>query len=87
MLFRSRLGGEACQIESGVVFLDVVHDLEKIGDHCSNIAIYTLQLCEGSEQFDTHSFSKRAYKSSEAFSQQVARCREKYFAPVEQLHS
>jgi len=82
-----RLGGEACQIESGVVFLDVVHDLEKIGDHCSNIAIYTLQLCEGSEQFDTHSFSKRAYKSSEAFSQQVARCREKYLAPIEQLHS
>lgn len=81
----SRLSSDECQIQSGIVFLDVVHDLEKIGDHCSNIAIYTLQLCEGSEQFDTHNFSKRAYKSSPEFNRQVERYREKYLAPIETL--
>ncbi len=74
-------------MQSGIIFLDIVHDLEKIGDHCSNIAIYTLQLCEGSEQFDTHSFSRRAYKQSETFGQQVGRFREQYLKPVQQLVS
>ena len=34
-------------------FTDIVHDLEKISDHCSNIAIYTIQLVEGAPT-DTH---------------------------------
>ncbi len=82
-----RLNRQECQVQSGIIFLDIVHDLEKIGDHCSNIAIYTLQLCEGSEQFDTHSFSRRAYKQSETFGQQVGRFREQYLKPVQQLVS
>ncbi|MFR4240260.1 MAG: hypothetical protein ACLT2F_06610 [Butyricicoccus sp.] len=34
-------------MQTGIHFLDIVHDLEKISDHCSNIAIYTIQLAEG----------------------------------------
>lgn len=81
----ARLSNGECRIQSGIVFLDVVHDLEKIGDHCENLAVYTIQLCEGSGQFDPHSFSKRAYRSSAAFQDAVQRCRNQYLAPVEQL--
>ena len=42
-----RLGRNECTMQTGIHFLDIVHDLEKISDHCSNIAIYTIQLAEG----------------------------------------
>ena len=38
-------------MQTGIHFLDIVHDLEKISDHCSNIAIYTIQLAEGAAEF------------------------------------
>ena len=37
-----RLGRNECTMQTGIHFLDIVHDLEKISDHCSNIAIYTI---------------------------------------------
>ena len=73
-----RLNAGACTIQTGMSFLEIVHDLEKIGDHCSNIAIYTIQLVEGSGSFDTHSFSKQAYKSSPEFRQAVSYFETKY---------
>ena len=73
-----RLNAGACTIQTGLPFLEIVHDLEKIGDHCSNIAIYTIQLVEGSGSFDTHSFSKQAYKSSPEFRQAVSYFETKY---------
>ena len=33
-----RLNNGKCQLKSGIVFLDLVDNLEKIGDHLSNIA-------------------------------------------------
>ncbi len=77
-----RLNRQECQMESGIIFLDAVHDLEKIGDHCSNIAIYTIQLCEGSAPFDTHSFPKHAGRQSDAFQEQSQRFREQYLTPL-----
>lgn len=47
-----RLSNSECTMQTGIPFLDIVHDLEKISDHCSNIAIYTIQLGEGAEEFE-----------------------------------
>ena len=58
-----RLGEGGCTMQTGIHFLDIVHDLEKISDHCSNIAIYTIQLVEGAEEFDTHAYAKAEFKS------------------------
>ena len=53
-------------MQTGIHFLDIVHDLEKISDHCSNIAIYTIQLGEGAEEFDTHAYAKAGFRSGAA---------------------
>ncbi|HZX47581.1 MAG TPA: PhoU domain-containing protein, partial [Clostridia bacterium] len=37
-----RLNNYQCVPGSGVVFLDVISNLERIGDHCSNIAMSIL---------------------------------------------
>ena len=62
-----RLGEGGCTMQTGIHFLDIVHDLEKISDHCSNIAIYTIQLVEGAEEFDTHAYAKAEFKSGPQF--------------------
>ena len=77
-----RLGEGQCTIENGLVFLDIVHDLEKIGDHANNIMIYTVLLCEGAEDFDTHVFSERHNANTPAYRDALADCRKCYLEPL-----
>lgn len=80
-----RLNAEACTMQHSVVFLEIVHDLEKISDHCSNIAIYTIQLNEGAVNFDTHEFSKQYHASDDRFAAQHAVYEDKYLSRVESM--
>lgn len=75
-----RLNDGSCTVINGITFLELVHDLEKIGDHCSNIAIYTIQLCEGVKTFDTHGFTKNEIKSSPLFEKQMQFYAQKYLS-------
>ena len=73
-----RLNEGKCTIQTGIFFLDIVHDLEKISDHCSNIAIYTIQLSEGAKKFDTHEYTKEGYHSTPQFMEKLAFYQQKY---------
>lgn len=75
-----RLGEGGCTMQTGIHFLDIVHDLEKISDHCSNIAIYTIQLVEGAEEFDTHAYSKAEFKSGPQFESKLKFYQSKYLS-------
>ena len=57
-----------------------MHDLEKISDHCSNIAIYTIQLVEGAEEFDTHAYAKAEFKSGPQFESKLKFYQSKYLS-------
>jgi phosphate:Na+ symporter len=41
-----RLNSQTCQPSSGIVFLDVISNLERVADHSSNIALYILDAIE-----------------------------------------
>ena len=75
-----RLGEGGCTMQTGIHFLDIVHDLEKISDHCSNIAIYTIQLGEGAEGFDTHAYAKAEFKSGPQFESKLKFYQSKYLS-------
>ena len=75
-----RLGEGGCTMQTGIHFLDIVHDLEKISDHCSNIAIYTIQLVEGAEEFDTHAYAKAEFKSGPQFESKLKFYQNKYLS-------
>ena len=75
-----RLGEGGCTMQPGIHFLDIVHDLEKISDHCSNIAIYTIQLVEGAEEFDTHAYAKAEFKSGPQFESKLKFYQNKYLS-------
>ena len=75
-----RLGEGGCTMQTGIHFLDIVHDLEKSSDHCSNIAIYTIQLVEGAEEFDTHAYAKAEFKSGPQFESKLKFYQNKYLS-------
>lgn len=75
-----RLNDGSCTVVNGITFLELVHDMEKIGDHCSNIAIYTIQLCEGAETFDTHGYTKNELKNTPLFEEQLGFYAQKYLS-------
>ena len=50
----ARLKNGHCTIEQGFVLNDLLTDLERISDHCSNIAVAMIELRVGS--FDTHEY-------------------------------
>lgn len=74
-----RLGNNTCTVQTGVTFLEVIHDLEKIADHCSNIAIYTIQLTEGASRFDTHNFKAEDFPG---YSEKMEFFKAKYLAGI-----
>ena len=49
-----RLQNANCTIKQGFVFNDLITNLERVSDHCSNIAVAMIELRAGS--FDTHEF-------------------------------
>ena len=50
----NRLREGKCTIEQGFILSDVLTSLERISDHCSNIAVCISQIAEGS--YETHSY-------------------------------
>ena len=59
-----RLRKGRCTIEMGFVLSDVTTNLERVADHCSNIAVCLLQVNE--ESFDTHEYLGTLKKSRDS---------------------
>ncbi len=53
----ARLQAGDCTIELGFIFTDLLTNYERVSDHCSNIAVYTMQL--PSDKLDTHKYLNR----------------------------
>ncbi len=50
----ARLQAGNCTIELGFIFTDLLTNYERVSDHCSNIAVYTMQL--PSDKLDAHKY-------------------------------
>ncbi len=57
-----RLQNGECTIELGFIFTDLLTNYERISDHCSNIAVYTMQL--PSDLLDTHKYLNKIKSSA-----------------------
>lgn len=52
-----RLQNGECTIELGFVFTDILTNYERVSDHCSNIAVYVMQL--NSDKLDAHKYLRK----------------------------
>ena len=57
----SRLQAGNCTIEYGFVLSDLLNNLERVSDHCSNVAVAIIELQHNS--FDTHEYLQEIKKS------------------------
>ena len=73
-----RLQDGRCTLELGFVFNDLLTGMERIADHCSNIAVCMIELSQ--ETLDHHIFL-RSLKDSEEFHQMVGYYRKNYRLP------
>ncbi len=74
-----RLREEKCTIEMGFILSDITTGLERVADHCSNIAVCIMQVRE--DAFDTHSFLDHMKEDSSEFQKQMEAFRKQYLLP------
>ncbi len=73
----ARLQSGECTIELGFVFTDLLTNYERVSDHCSNVAVYTMQL--PSDKLDAHKYlAKIKNAETGAFVDDFNRYAEKY---------
>ncbi len=53
-----RLMENNCSIRGGIAFLDIINNLERISDHCSNVGISIEQLGKIDDNIDAHKYIK-----------------------------
>ncbi len=68
-----RLKDGMCTVTSGFVFSDIIQNLERVSDHCSNIAIFTVR--KNFENVDAHSIK---YDKTDAYRQKYDAFCKKY---------
>lgn len=72
-----RLQNEECTLEHGFVFNDLLNNYERIGDHCSNIAVAMLEITN--DTFDTHEYVESLIKmKNEKFREYLEEYTQKY---------
>lgn len=73
----SRLRQGKCTIELGFILADISTDLERVSDHCSNIAVSLLQ--ENSKEIDAHAYVEQLKNGRDhLFEESVAKYRQQY---------
>jgi phosphate:Na+ symporter len=74
-----RLKEGECSVDSGVVYLDLLINLERIADHCSNIAVYVMGFVKGREIINRHDYIEQIHLGASAeYTDLIDNYREKY---------
>ena len=74
-----RLQQDKCTTELGFIFSDLLTNLERVSDHCSNIAVCLIQLKD--EKFDTHEYITNLKENDKEFQEMRFQYVEKYSLP------
>ncbi len=76
-----RLREGKCTIELGFILTDLLTNLERVSDHCSNIAVCMIQVKENN--MDTHEYMEELKSSEDSeFTAALSAYRSKYVLPV-----
>ena len=82
-----RLKDGVCSIDTGVVFLDVLNNAERISDHCSNVAARLIGMDAG-EDYDSHTLkSIMHHNPTKDYMLEYEECRKTYLAPLEEMEA
>ncbi len=74
-----RLQKGICSMETGFIYIDLLTSLERVSDHCSNIAVCLIQVDD--DNFETHEYLRTVKTSGEEFDSYVDQYLKKYTLP------
>ena len=61
-----RLKAGLCSVHAGIVFLEILTNLERIADHCSNIGLHIIGSQKSARHYESHEYIKRAHEATDA---------------------
>ena len=76
-----RLQNGECTVTLGFIFSDMLINMERVSDHCSNIAVCLITAKESSN-YDTHKLMSKAHKHEEGFLLKQKEYEDKYALPA-----
>ena len=78
-----RLKRGKCTIDCGCIFLAILTDLERISDHCSNVAVYVIGYNREEDILDRHKYIQAVHQSqSGAYAKAMELYQEKYLSKI-----
>ncbi len=78
-----RLKNGECSIECGLSFIETLANLERISDHCSNIAIYVLMFATKEESINHHEYVNKVHNAnSDEYLLETEKYKEKYYNAI-----
>ncbi len=78
----NRLKDGVCTIDGGIIFLDILSNLERISDRCSNIALYIIGRASDKE-FNMHTYTKELHEGKwEDYNSKYISYTQKYYAEL-----
>ncbi|MBR5239876.1 MAG: Na/Pi cotransporter family protein [Clostridia bacterium] len=78
-----RLAKKKCTAESGIAYLEVVNNLERVADHCSNVGVAIIQLHSEEKLFNSHEYLQvESIRQTEEYSRIYNDFMAKYYAPL-----
>ena len=78
-----RLQEGVCTVTSGISFIELLNNCERISDHCSNIAVYIVQRYMVFENFDRHTYLHKMHEGTESRYHRLSEeYRKKYLEPI-----
>jgi phosphate:Na+ symporter len=82
-----RLRQGVCSITAGTEFLNLLSDVERISDVCSNIGVATIVRAKPELKHRSHDYISMLHAGgSEEFNQEYRKAHEKYFTMMNQAH-
>lgn len=79
-----RLKNGKCTLDGGLIFLELLTNLERISDHCSNIAVYIIGFNNNRDSMNRHEYVKRLHGGdAEDYNKNSDYYSKKYFSRID----
>lgn len=79
----TRMEAGLCDMKRGISFVEILTNLERVSDHCSNVAVRILQKIHPSGQFDGHQYLKQIHQGIDPeFNELRELDRAQYYLPL-----
>ncbi|MEG0179630.1 MAG: PhoU domain-containing protein, partial [Oscillospiraceae bacterium] len=77
----TRLKEGVCALESGIIFLEILTNLERVSDHCSNVAARVIGGEATDGHFDAHELRRSLHDGAvPGYNKMLAEYKEKYYS-------